>query len=333
MFKIFWYLLALVVISALLTGVYFSMDYFFNQQVVTVGLKWKHQAQFAGMYVAKDLGYYRRSGLDVNFKELSFDSNSIDDLISGKLDFLLISPEEFILHINDGKDIKAVASFYQVSPYVIVSLTKSDIKDPGDFIGKTLGVKGGKLEEEIIYLLLLKKFGISTDDVEIKKIGFNKTELNDLLDGDVDTIGLYRTDQLYFFDKNFIDYNIIYPENFGINVTNDLLVTRGNLVEQDPKLVRNFVQNSIKGWKYAIDNIDQAVKITLDYIRDENYQDQEYQKYILTNSIPLIKTGTSQPIGLISSSNLNNLYKDIKLNYSIESDLDISYFYSNNFVR
>ena len=34
-------------------------------EAVTVRLKWLHQAQFAGFYVAKDRGYYEAAGLDV----------------------------------------------------------------------------------------------------------------------------------------------------------------------------------------------------------------------------------------------------------------------------
>ena len=35
---------------------------------VTVRLKWFHQAQFAGFYVAQEKGFYKDAGLDVNLQ-------------------------------------------------------------------------------------------------------------------------------------------------------------------------------------------------------------------------------------------------------------------------
>jgi NitT/TauT family transport system substrate-binding protein len=35
------------------------------QEKVSVRLKWLHQAQFAGYYVAKEKGFYKEEGLDV----------------------------------------------------------------------------------------------------------------------------------------------------------------------------------------------------------------------------------------------------------------------------
>ena len=34
----------------------------------TVRLKWFHQAQFAGFYVAKEKGYYQAAGLDIDIQ-------------------------------------------------------------------------------------------------------------------------------------------------------------------------------------------------------------------------------------------------------------------------
>lgn len=40
-----------------------------NTQKISVQLLWKHQFEFAGFYIAKELGYYKDAGLDVEIKE------------------------------------------------------------------------------------------------------------------------------------------------------------------------------------------------------------------------------------------------------------------------
>lgn len=313
--------------------IFFVKNLFVSTEDVIVNLKWKHQAQFAGMYVANDKGFYKKSGLNVDLREFSFNSDSIGDLLQGNIDFMLMSAEEFLLYIDEGADIRAVAAFYQTSPYSIVSLSEKNIETPAEFLGKTLGNKGGKVEEEIFYLLLLEKFGITRDDVEIIKIGFDKREVDDLTDNDVDTVGLYRTDQLYFFEREGVAYNIIRPERFGINISNDILVTTGSLMEQNPELVDDFVKSTIAGWEHAISDPNEAVDITLKYVIDKNYQDREYEEYILENSIPLIQPSTGQQIGLIRLLSFESLYGVMLNNNFLKTEFDVSDYYTNNFVN
>ena len=71
------------------------------------------------------------------------------------MDFALISAEELLIARSSGVPVKAVAAIYQISPYALVALSDSEIETPADFKGKTLGSKGGKVEEELFYLLLL----------------------------------------------------------------------------------------------------------------------------------------------------------------------------------
>jgi NitT/TauT family transport system substrate-binding protein len=328
--KIYKYTLTIAVVVIVAVFVFYKIP--FSTEDIVVSLKWKHQAQFAGMYVADTKGYYKNFGINVELKEFELTTTQVDDLVQGKTDFAIISLEELLLHTDQGEDIKAVATFYQTSPFGFVSLKEIGINSPADFIGKTLGIKGGKIEEELFYLLLLEKFGISLDRVELKKIGFEKREIDDLRDGDVDIVGLYRTDQLYFFEQEEVDYNIIYPELFGLNVINDVLVATNSMIENNPKLIENFVKGTIKGWKYAIENPDKAVEITLKYVTDENYRDTDYELYILEKSIPLIKPNPTQKIGHIKPFSFHKLYETMRSNGFIKHEFDVLDLYTNDFV-
>lgn len=320
--------LIIVVILIMVVFVLFN-----EKKIVNVSLKWKHQAQFAGMYVAKEKGYYSRKGLEVNLLEFDSNKNQIENLKNGNLDFILLSPEEFINYIDEGYDLMAVAAFYQTSPLAIVSLKDKGIKTPADFLGKKLGNKGGGVEEELIYKIILDRFGINENQIETKKLSFEKTELNNLLDNDVDAIGLYRTDQLYFFEKEGIEFNLIKPEQFGVNVSNDVLVTTREIFEKNPELIKNFIVATINGWEYAINNPEKAVDLTLEYVVFEPYKDRDYEKYILENSIPLIRPKNSEVIGYIDNLKFRNLYDVMKRAGFIEKNFEISNYYTNRFLQ
>lgn len=298
-----------------------------------VGLKWVNQAQFAGLYSAIEEGFYRQNGLSVSIKEFEPGVDYIDDLLSGKTDFAIISAEEFLINVDEGNKITAIAAIYQVSPYALVSLKDKNINSPADFVGKNLGVKAGKIEEELIYEILLSSFGIPKSDVNIKNVGFNKYEYQDLIDNDVDVIDLYRTDQLYLFDKSNVKYNVIFPERYGVNIYNDLIVTRNDLIQQNPELVSNFISSTIRGWEYVLNNKEKAIENTLKYVTVDMYKDYDYQLNILNKSIPLIKQDAGGKIGLMSLDRWKSLYQTMINKKIIKNKINIEEVFTNRFLE
>jgi len=71
---------------------------------VTVRLKWVHQAQFAGMYVAVEKGFYKDRYLAVNLLPFSFEEPTMEAVVEGNAVFGQVSQRD-----HPGKS-KRVAS-------------------------------------------------------------------------------------------------------------------------------------------------------------------------------------------------------------------------------
>ena len=56
----------------------FVVKLFAQNEEVVLQLQWKHQFQFAGFYVAKEMGFYDVVGLYVIIKEYAQSTNVID---------------------------------------------------------------------------------------------------------------------------------------------------------------------------------------------------------------------------------------------------------------
>ncbi|WP_415406501.1 ABC transporter substrate-binding protein [Sulfurovum sp. CS9] len=54
---------------------------------VSLQLKWKYQFQFAGFIVAKEKGFYKDVGLDVNIQEHNSSIDTFKDMQEGKIQF------------------------------------------------------------------------------------------------------------------------------------------------------------------------------------------------------------------------------------------------------
>jgi NitT/TauT family transport system substrate-binding protein len=299
---------------------------------VTVQFGWLHNPQFVGFYVAKEKGFYRDAGLAVAFKEYEEGVNQIDDLLTGVIDFGVSTPVEILPAVQEGKKIKAVGVIYQTGPWALATLKSSNIKSPADFKGKRLGAKGDNSEAKIKYPALMNKFGIKASEATILGLDYTLDEADDLTTGRADVIDLYRTDQPYLLKKKGLEFNLLLPENFGVTGYGDTLITSDSLISTHPELVKEFVKATMKGWEYAADHPEEALAITLRYA-NKDYKDEERDKFILEQSLPLIKPTGDSPLGDMSFIIWNETAKNMEAAGVLKSHIDVTQAYTTEFIR
>lgn len=321
---------------AFLSGIYvfFSRERKVQKPLtpVVVSLKWLHQAQFAGLYVAKERGLYEKAGLDVRFVEYDSLLSQIDMLTSGKADFAVMNPTELFKAVDNGLAVKAIAAIYETSPYSLISLKESGINSPADFVGKTLGNKGGNPEAPILYDALLKEFNVDKTKVTFLSTGFDTSVLEDLLTKKVDVIDMFRTDQQYLFDQKGVRYTIMKPELFNFQSYGDVLVTTEKLMISNPDMISRFVQATIDGWDWALDHQDEAAGMTMKYVTNIQYQDLRYQKSILSQSEKLIRSAKSKPIGGMNYVVWRNMYDYLRRSGILSKDIDVRNVYTTEYL-
>ena len=61
--------------------------------------------------------------------------------------------------------------------------------------------------------------------------------------------------------------------------------------------MKKFVDATLKGWEYTAKNQAEALEFTNKYIVSESYQDDNYNKFILEQSLPLISLSDDNNIG------------------------------------
>lgn len=299
---------------------------------VTVQLMWLNQAQFAGMYAAKEKNFYADAGLDVKLEEFNFNRPNIAaDVENGEAQFGLSAAVEALAEIGRGRKIKIIGAIYQQSPFAYVSLAESMIKSPADWKGKTVSnLSGANLQDIITMNYLLQKFGIGADDVKRKDVGFEQAKA--LLAEEVDVASLYRTNEVFDLEEKGVAYNLIAPETYEFNTYGDVVIASESLIKNNPDLVRRFMQATVKGWEYALNHQDEAVDITLKYA-NKIYQGRAQQKFVLEKSAPLIKSAGSQKIGAMNFVYWNNLYNEMKKNNLLQNKFYIGDAYTAEFLK
>jgi NitT/TauT family transport system substrate-binding protein len=234
---------------------------------VTIQLKWVAQAQFAGYFVAKEKGFYKDAGLDVTIKPGGPDVAPPQVIAGGGADVVVDWMPSALASREKGVPLVNISQTFKKSGLMLTCRAETGIKKPADLKGKTLGVWYGG--NEYPFLSWMSKLGLKTNGspagVKIIKQGFN---VDPLLQKQADCVstmtyneywqvvdGGYKPSQLVVFKY----------EDEGVATLEDgLYVLEKNL--KDPAFVAKmakFVKASEKGWDYAKNNPDEAVKIIL----------------------------------------------------------------------
>jgi NitT/TauT family transport system substrate-binding protein len=291
---------------------------------VTVQLKWTHQAQFAGLYVAEDKGYYADENITIKFIEGGAGISLTEPLINGQVDFSILSPEELIVKRSEGLPIVAIATTYRRSPVIFASMADSGIMRPADFIGKTVSLLG-QTEAEIEFYALMKKLGLDISKVKLVKYNPEYTEF---LNGDADVMYLYITAGLIKMQQKGYKLNLIWPGDYGVKFYADTMVTNENSISQKPELITRFLRATLKGWKDTIGDSEAAVETTLKYAK---IKDKALQLAMMDAQVPLINTGEDY-IGWMKAEEWKSMYETLLDQKLIDTPMDYNKLYTTEFL-
>ncbi len=296
-----------------------------NLQEITIKLKWLHQAQFAGNYVAVEKGFYGAEGLKVNLIPFSFEDPTIDAVAQGRALFGITGADELIMARKKGLPLKAFAVIYKINPVVAYSLKESGITKPQDFIGKTIGLERGT-NVDTLYYAMMAKLGIDRNKIKEVGVGYDASEL---LAGKIDVSTGYIGNEPQQVLKAGREVNTILMADYGVDMYADVLFAKEDTLKNNPMLVEKFLRATLKGWTYAIENEEEAVDITLKYTTDG---EKSHEAYMLMTSIPLINTGDSF-LGWMEKTKWQNVQNILLEQKIIDEAVNIDDAYTMQFLE
>ncbi|MDR7029499.1 ABC transporter substrate-binding protein [Rhizobium rosettiformans] len=235
---------------------------------VTLQLKWVTQAQFAGYYVAKDKGFYEEEGLDVEIKPGGPDIAPPQVLAGGGADVIVDWMPSALATREKGVPLVNIAQPFKSSGMMLTCLKETGITKPEDFKGKTLGV--WFFGNEYPFLSWMSTLGIKTDGspdgVTVLKQGFN---VDPLLQKQAACISTMTYNEYWqVIDAGIKPEELVtfkYEDEGVATLEDGLYVLEDKLANPafKEKMVK-FVRASMKGWKYAEENSDEAAEIVLE---------------------------------------------------------------------
>jgi len=152
-----------------------------------------------------------------------------------------------------GKPVVALAAIAQTSPMVWIVRADSEIQSPLDMAGKRLMLMPPPESAELLAMLIAE--GVDKDQIDLVPTSLN---IDDLIDGTINAYDGYSSNEPYYLNQRGLDYRLIQPRDYGVNFYNDVLITRESLVEKRSAEVEAFRDATLKGWQFALNNIEET---------------------------------------------------------------------------
>lgn len=274
---------------------------------VRVQLKFKHQAQFAGLYWALEKGYYQEENLEVEFIEGGRGIDLVAPVVSGEAQFGIASSDLILARRSEGIPVTAIAAIYRRSAATYVSRKGSGIVRPHDMVGKKVAVYSKNAKEyEFQLKAMLTRLNLDISQIELVDLDH---QYEKFITGEVDITGAYVTGGALRLENKGVKLNYIWPSDYGIDFYSDTLFVNDSLLENDSDLILRFLRATLKGWNGAIRNSEQAVDITIKFAA---IKDKKLQTAMMDAQHPLIYTGEDH-IGWMSKrvwSGMNTILFD-----------------------
>jgi ABC-type nitrate/sulfonate/bicarbonate transport system substrate-binding protein len=237
----------------------------------TLQLDWQPNAQFAGVIMAQEMGWYRNAGIDLRIVPWQPHTNPMDAL-AGDAGNVLASAEDN-LHIiarAQGKPVVAIGAMIQFSGIGWMTLESAGIRSIRDLKGKRIGIHGDGLTALHV---TLQQHGLTEADVEIVEVGFNYDAL--LSSGEYDAIQCFVIVEPRELAQKGFKLHSLPAHAWGYQVYSQVIcVTERTLAQQRPALER-FLKATFDGWRHAIAHPDEAAQMIVQrYLPDANAQAQ-----------------------------------------------------------
>lgn len=210
-------------------------------------------------FAARENGYYREAGLDVEIRRGYGGADTIKKIAAGAAEFCETDLGNVVVGRSQGAHLKMVSIHLRKAPYAIVALRKSGIAKPKDLEGKTIGF--GQ-QADAIWTLFPGYARIA--GVEMSKIQSQgmapSAKVPALLAGKVDAITGFLDTLVGVLRAQGKAINVLSYADAGFNMySSGIAISEATAAKTDR--VKRFVKASNKGVSWTIDNREKAVAL------------------------------------------------------------------------
>jgi putative hydroxymethylpyrimidine transport system substrate-binding protein len=224
----------------------------------SVALDWYPNANHAGLFLAKERGYYAAEGLAPDFYTPSDPTTVLQTVGAGRDAFGVSYQTDILLARAAGVPAVSVLALVQTPLQGIMVLADSGITRPRELVGKTVGYPGIPSQEAFL-ATMLEDDGATMTDVDLVNIGFDLVPA--LIAGRVDgSLGAFWTHETILAEQEGYPTTMLKVDDWGVPPYYELVLAASEAtVAERPELVERFLRATRRGYEDAIADPDAAI--------------------------------------------------------------------------
>ena len=243
--------------------------------------QWTAQAQFAGYYVAKEKGFYKQAGLDVDIVHPSITQPAISRVRNNESQATTLGLCQALEVIDDGIPMVNILQTSMNTSLVLVSRKDVDpLKQPGMKVG-IWSTGFGQLA-----ICMSIKEHLNYDWVRFA------SNVNLFVQGAIDATLVMSYNEYYQLAQagvKLTERNVYRFSDHDYNVQEDGLYMTKAYYDEHRDEARRFAEASKKGWEWAVAHPDETLDIVMDYVRREHIgTNRVLQKLMLAEVLNLL---------------------------------------------
>lgn len=266
---------------------------------VSLRLDFLIRGHHSGFYVALDKGWYKDAGLDVSIAEGTGSAPTAQSVAAGNDTFGFVDATSMIAANAQGAGLEMIANMRAKNGAAIIVRKTSGITSPTGLAGHKLAITPPGTFFYNIWPLYAKAAGIDTSQVTLVPMS-NFIFVSQFLAGNVDGIIGLIDGELTQIQLANVPVNVFPFADKGLDTISHGIVAKKSFVDANPKIVQAFVTATLKGWKFMLDNPNQAIGILQKYYPNINpvqYVDRiKGVKNVITT-----KNNAGHPLGWMSA--------------------------------
>lgn len=244
--------------------------------------QWTAQAQFAGYYVAQEMGFYYKAGIDVEIVHPSVTQSAINRIRNNESQATTLQLAQAMEIINDGIPLVNILQTSMNNAMVIVS---SRGMNPLKQYGAKVGIWNAGFGQVAIGMSI-------KENLNYRWIPF-ATNVNLFISGAIDATLAMSYNEYYQLVQTGIelsDENVYRFRDHGYNIQEDGVYVTKEFYEKNKDLAERFAVASRQGWEWAIQNPEETLEIVMMYVQKEHIAtNRVLQKLMLDEVLSLLK--------------------------------------------
>ena len=300
-----------------------------NNQKIKIVLDWVPNTNHTGLYVAKDLGYFKEEGLNVEIVQPP--EGSTTALIgAGGAEFGISFQDTLAKSFakENPVPVTAVAAILQHNTSGIISLKEKGIDSPKKLEGKKYATWEDNIEQAILKKLVTDDKG---DFSKVKLIPYTITDVVTGLKTDVDAVWVYYAWDGIATERAGLQTNFLKIRDYGeeLDYYSPVIIANNDFLKKNPEIAKKVLEAIKKGYEYAIKNPEESAKILVK-------NSPELDINLVTASQKWISKeyqSDAKEWGIIDGNRWNRFYEWLYKNKAVEREIPKDFGYSNEYLK